>query len=603
MTLWRFSHASPLITSTRNMPKASASSAATPSLEPRRARAAWAAAGALAAITFLVYWPALRGKFLSWDDEIYILTNPMIQSVTLKNIASTFTSLHAFAWNPLTWISHMIDYAIWGTNPFGHHLTAVLLHCANSAILLLVLASATGALWRSAFVAALFALHPLHVESVAWISERKDVLSTLFWFLTMWAYLGYVRSPTKWRYFWVSLFLLLGLLSKPMLVSLPLALLLMDFWPLRRLNRAAIIEKIPWIAASAAVALLTVLAQQSWRADTALAAIPLATRLGNSVESAAIYIVQMFWPAKLSPFYPHPGFMGPPLVAWEVGFAGFGLAAISVAAWADRRRYPYILFGWLWYLLTLAPVIGIIQVGSHARADRYTYVPLVGIFISITWLAVDLLSNRVQPSSRANGRSVVPSSVLAILGAVIPAACVIRTEAQIPIWKDSMTLWKKIADDNPGHPRGAQGLGIELVRAGQYEEALKVFQNALVGNVTLDEDVLKHMGFAAHELGRKQEAVQYYLRAIKLAPADLFPRLGLARTQLELGNLKEAGAESLAVLAIQPDQWEAHEILAIACEREGRYPEALEHHRRILLQDPEYGDSLAAVARIRSHMK
>lgn len=555
----------------------------------------------LAVLTLVVFWPALSGEFLSLDDEVYVVNNEMVHALTLENFLETFTSFHALAWNPLTWISHMIDTAIWGLNPWGHHLSALLLHTLSTLLLFYLLDRATGRLWLSAMVAALFAIHPLHVESVAWISERKDVLSTFFMFAAIAAYLDFVRAPSPARYGLVTIALILGLLSKPMLVSLPFVLLLFDFWPLNRLSPRAVVEKLPWFALAFGVAIVTVLAQKPGEAETALADIPLLYRVGNAIQSTALYLGQMLWPAKLSPFYPHPALHGDPLVAWQVGLCLLALLLITAGCLVLWRSHPYLLFGWLWYLVTLAPVSGVIQIGSHGRADRYTYVPLAGIFIGLVWLAGGFAEGlRKRPWGGPFGRLAPTQIALGGAAALILIACAVRTRLQLPVWQDSMAVWSAIVRHYPDHPRGLQGLGMELNRAGRHEEALKALQGGLSGSAFVDAEVYRQMGLAAYRLGRRPEAANYYTRAAKLDPGDLISRVSLAILYFEMGNGPAAEAACKAVFALNPDDWEAHEVMAKLCENGGRYTEAIEHHRRILAQDPGYAESIAAIERLRA---
>ncbi len=336
----------------------------------------------LAAITFAVFGQTAGFGFVNYDDNDYVYDNPVVaRGLTLKGIVWAF-SCHASNWHPLTWLSHELDCQLYGLNPSGHHLTNVLLHTATVIALFLVLRQMTGALWRSAFVAAVFAIHPLRVESVAWVAERKDVLSGLFFMLTIGAYVRYARRPwSPARYGLVVLLFALGLMCKPMLVTLPVVLLLLDYWPLQREESrklsGLVLEKLPLLALSAASCVVTLLAQNGAIQSTELYSMPM--RYANALVSGMVYLGQMVWPAGLAVFYPYPH---NGLPAWEVALAGMLLAGLSAGAWGRRRKQPWLLVGWLWYLVMLLPVVGVIQVGGQAHADRYTYLPQIGIYVA-----------------------------------------------------------------------------------------------------------------------------------------------------------------------------------------------------------------------------
>ena len=408
---------------------------------PRKAALLAAIGLGLAAATLAAYAPALRGEFIdAYDDADYVFDNPRVKAgPTWAGVGWAFARSHAANWHPLTWISHMIDCGIWGLDSRGHHLSSLLLHALNSVLLLLALDRMTGRTWRAALVAALFALHPLHVESVAWISERKDLLSTLFWLLAILAWVRYARRPGAGRYATVVVLHLLALLSKPMPVTLPFTLLLLDFWPLGRLSLDSptlrrdasrlVAEKLPLLALSAASSAVTYLVQSAAGAVTFLESLPFPARVANAVVSYAKYLVLAAWPRELAPFYPYPEGGIPP---WEVAASALFLAAVTVAVLLAARTKPWLAFGWLWYVGTLVPVIGIVQVGLQSMADRYTYVPLVGIFVAVVWGAGDLARRwRVPPAFRS-------AAVLVLLLSLAVAA---RREAGT--WHDSVTLFSR----------------------------------------------------------------------------------------------------------------------------------------------------------------
>jgi hypothetical protein len=352
---------------------------------------------ALVAITLAVYLPVRQFGFVNFDDPDYVSANAHIaHGLTRAAVLWAFTTGYAANWHPLTWLSHMIDVQVFGVNAGPQHLVNLLLHVLNTLLLFGLLHRMTGARGRSAFVAALFAVHPLHVESVAWIAERKDVLSTLFWMLTMWAYVAYVRRPSWARYLGVAIAFALGLMAKPMLVTLPAVLLLLDVWPLGRTGvtrllrprRALVLEKLPLFALAAVSSVMTFLVQRRGGAVSTVDQYPWASRVANALVEYVVYLGRMCWPARLSIFYPY----SQSLPGWSVAGSLVLLVALSVAVFRAGGRRPYLVVGWLWYVVTLVPVIGLIQIGTQARADRYTYVPLIGIFIMAAWGLPDLLA-------------------------------------------------------------------------------------------------------------------------------------------------------------------------------------------------------------------
>ena len=388
----------------------------------------------LAAIIWAVFGQTLHFEFVNFDDDTYVYENPEVsQGLTFKGIIWAFTRFHSFNWHPLTWLSHMLDCQLYGSNPGGHHLTNILLHAVAAILLFLVLRQMTGALWRSAFVAAVFAVHPLHVESVAWVSERKDVLSGVFFMLTIGTYVRYARQPwSPAHYGLVALLFALGLMCKPMLVTLPILMLLLDYWPLNRFSNFTpqvffrlVAEKIPLFALAAVSCAVTIFAQTD--AIKSFDQISLPLRVGNALVSYAIYLKQMFWPSNLAVLYPFPSHGE---VIWKMILASIVLFSISASVFVLRKTRPYLLVGWLWYLVMLVPVIGIFQVGTQAHADRYTYLPQIGLYLLLTWTAVDLCAGwRFR-------RVVLGGSSTVILVALIFCA-----RAQASYWQNSESLW------------------------------------------------------------------------------------------------------------------------------------------------------------------
>jgi tetratricopeptide (TPR) repeat protein len=500
----------------------------------------------LAGLTVLVYCPCFDHPFIKLDDQDYVTQNAHVQAgLTAEGVRWAFTTFACGNWHPLTWLSLQLDATLFGgRNAGGFHLTNVLLHAASAALLFLVLARMTGAVWRPALVAALFALHPLHVESVAWVAERKDVLSTLFWVLTLAAYLAYVRRPGVGRYLLVALALGLGLLAKPMLVTLPFVLLLLDYWPLRRWPPAVpfhrlLLEKVPLLALVLASCVLTAVAQSRFQAVRSFASYPLDVRVANALLAYVSYLGKALWPAHLAVYYPHPGAAVP--VVQVVG-AGLLLAALTALALALGRRRPYLAVGWLWYLGTLVPVIGLVQVGDQALADRYTYVPLIGLFLMLTWGAADLVEVLNLSGLWAAGAA-----------AVVLAACVALTWTQLGYWKSDLDLW---------------------------EHALAVTGPNLMAHC--------HLAECLHERGKIEAARKEYERAVAVAPGRAEPHNALGNELRDLGRSEEAAAEYRTALRLDPGLVTAHYNLGLVLDDLGRQDEAVAEFRQALALDPGF---------------
>lgn len=462
---------------------------------------------ALVVAVLAVYSRAARDSFVDYDDPVYVTANPHVRAgPTAETLAWALTTGSHANWQPLTWISHAVDWRLFGEKPGRHHMVSVAFHAADAALLLLALFLMTGALWRSAAVAALFALHPLHVESVVWISERKDVLSTFFLMLVLVTYAFHARRPRRATRFLVPVLMALGLAAKPMLVTLPFVLLLLDAWPLRRYDvarglppRSLVVEKIPLFALSAASSVITWTVQQRGGAMTSSEVLPFAARLANALVSYVTYLGRMVWPTKLGVLYPID-FSIPP---WKELAAIAILAALTGAAVAARRRAPYLLTGWLWYLGTLVPVIGLVQVGVQSSADRYTYVPAIGIFLAVAWGLADLF-----------GRASVGKAALATVAALALAACSIQTWRQIGYWKDSIALFTHTLEVTSGNYVIENNLGGALLRAGRTDEAIAHFEAAR--RIRPDyASALSNLGLARQNQGRLGEAIALYRQALK----------------------------------------------------------------------------------------
>jgi protein O-mannosyl-transferase len=499
--------------------------------------------------TFAAYAQVRHFDFVNYDDPDYTTANVHVRSgLTAQGFAWALTSRDAANWFPATWISHMLDAQFFGLESGWHHLHNVLLHALAAILLFMFLGRATGSRWRSALVAFLFALHPLHVESVAWVAERKDVLSACFWFLTLWAYVRYTERPGWRRYLAVAASLCLGLMAKPMVVTLPVVLLLLDFWPLARLRqqgRKAIWEKLPLLGLSAAAAIITLLVQEH---AGAVKSLPLATRLANATLSSAFYILDTFWPSRLAVFYPYPrSFAFLPLLA-----AGVLLAAVTAVAILLRRCAPYLLTGWGWFAITLLPVIGLIQVGGQARADRYMYIPMVGLLIMLVWGAAQLLEK---------WRAVALAVPLA---AAVCLACAVLTWIQAGYWRNSETLFRHALEVTDDNSVAYHNLGNTLMASpGHLPEALLYLETA----VRIDPDsppAHTDLGIALARSGRLPEAIAEFQAAILLAPDAPIPHNDLGSALTEAGRLPEAIDEFQTALRLDPNYDEARRNLAAA---------------------------------------
>lgn len=476
-----------------------------------------------------MYAPVRNHEFVNIDDPQYVFENAAVrEGLSARSVRWALTTGHAGNWHPLTWISHMIDVEVFGLDAGAHHLVNVAFHAANTLLLFFVLFRRTGAAGPAALVAGLFGLHPLRVESVAWIAERKDVLSTFFWLLAMMAYARYVERPSLARYGAVAASFACGLMSKPSVVTLPLALLLLDFWPLGRTGLwRCVREKLPLLALSAAAGAITLIVQSTAGAVQSLEAVPAAMRAANMGLAYARYLALMVWPLSLAPLYPYD--LSPP--AWSVVSAWLLVLALSALALRARRRAPYVAFGWAWYVVTLLPMIGIIQVGSQPIADRYTYVPLIGIFVAMAWGARDLAA-RVALSGRAP----------AVAAAVVLLALAALAWRQVHYWHDSVTLWTRAVEVH-GNYRARAHLGQALGLRGRWHEALPVLEDAVRLNPDF-ADSQHHLGFTYDELGDRDRAIDRYRAAVRLRPGypEAHGNLGIALAE---GGEVEAGVRHL----------------------------------------------------------
>jgi Flp pilus assembly protein TadD len=544
-----------------------------------------------------LFWQVQNHGFVNFDDDLYVTANPRVQAgLTVDGIVWAFTTTHASNWHPLTWLSHMVDCHLFGLNPGAHHFTNLLLHVANTLLLFLVFHRMTRAVWNSACVAALFALHPLHVESVAWVAERKDLLSTFFWLLTMGLYLRYVKRPRYTRYLLVFLSFSLGLMAKPMLVTLPFVLLLLDYWPLGRLefvpsslttqsapgkstvfwSRRSLIlrlvlEKIPLLGLATVSSLVTFLVQRSGGALESLNTIPLNVRLANAFVTYVRYMEKTIWPHDLAVFYPHPGRSLP---MWEVAGAVLLLLSITVLVLRTVRSHPYLTTGWLWYLGTLVPVIGIVQVGSQALADRYTYVPLIGLFIVMAWGLPDMLAR--WPHRRA---------ALATLTAGFLVALMIYSLLQVGYWQNSSTLFRHTLDVTTNNWLAHNNLGLALASDGDSAGALAQYRQSLRIHPK-HAQAHNNLGIALAQHKSPREAVIHFETALHLKPdfADAHYNLGLLL--MNNGELDDAIFHYQQAMQSEPDDPQIYNNMANALLRRGDVCGAISHYREALRLEP-----------------
>jgi protein O-mannosyl-transferase len=535
----------------------------------------------LALTTLLVYLPVTRDGFLNYDDDDYITNNQAVQKgLTFAGIKWAFTGAHAGNWHPVTWLSHMLDCELFGLNPGAHHFVNVLFHAANAVLLFALLLRLTNGLWPSAFIAALFAWHPLHVESVAWIAERKDVLSTFFALLSLLSYAKFAKEKCR-RSFWFALiFFALGLMSKPMLVTLPLVMLLLDYWPLKRISSpstlkkqlAIAFEKWPFFLLTFISCIVTFFAQRSGNAISSLIMVPLHYRFYNVLAAYGRYLLNMVWPTDLAVIYPLSQDL-----SWMHAMAATSAAALLVISWIvwrGRRTHPYLPVGWLWYLGTLVPVIGIVQVGEQALADRYTYFPLIGIFIAVTFSICDL-AKRFQ----------IPQMVLAVAATLILAACLFLTENQLHYWQDGETLFIHSLAVTQDNEIARVNLGVVLEQKGKQTEAFTQYRAAekLAPNVYI---IHNNLGNLLDSQGKPEEALAEYQQAILINPGLPFLHNSLGGTLTELGRFNEAMAEFTNAMRLDPAYATPHVRLGDALLKQGHDVEAITQFNEALKLDP-----------------
>ena len=540
----------------------------------------------LAFATLVVFLPAGRFNFLNYDDNDYITDNAFVkQGVTWSGVRTAFTTFHASNWHPLTWLSHMADCMLFGLNPGAHHFVNVLLHAANVALLFGLLFRLTEKLWPAALIAALFAWHPLHVESVAWVSERKDVLSTFFALLTLLAYARFAKENSR-RAYWLALLLFaLGLLAKPMLVTLPFVLLLLDFWPLKRFSFAAfhlplLLEKIPFFILAAGSCIVTFLAQRNGEAVVSLAKVSLRYRLENAPVAVVDYLLKFFWPADLCAIYP----MQPAISAPEVALAVAVLLLVSLAAWRGRNARPYFLVGWLWFLGTLVPVIGLVQVGGAAMADRYTYIPSIGFFIAVVFLLDELGTSLRTPKVIATG-----------MASIILTGCVLALENQLSYWRDSETLFRRAIAVTRDNDIALVNLGVALDAQYRLAEAVSVYRQAeQIGQGRYQ--LHNNLGNILSLLGRHAESLAEYQEAVRLRPTSAFLHNALGSQFTALGRFAEALKEFAEASRLDPLYAQPYVETAKVFFLQGHDDDAVNELRAALRVEPNNFQILATTA-------
>ncbi len=568
----------------------------------------------LIGLSLAVFSQTIRYNFVNFDDDRYVYNAPAIQAgLTLKGIVAAFTSQHARNWHPLTTLSHMLDCQLYGLNAGGHHATNILLHTVAALLLFRLLRQMTGALWKSAIVAALFAVHPLHVESVAWVSERKDVLSAVFFFLMLDAYVRYARAASIRRYVVVTALFMAGLMSKPMLVTAPIVLLGLDYWPLRRFDQIAptrgrakirqsasrrriiqrlFLEKIPLLILSAGAGIVTFALQK--RAAGAITPLPFLWRAENAVMSYVIYAWKTLWPTRLAVFYPHPN---DTLATWQVVLAIAFVLAITCATIVFRDERPYLFTGWFWYLVMLVPVIGFVQVGEQGHADRYTYLPSIGLFLIAVWAAGDVAAMGQVRLWRG----------MAITGSIVMVTALASAAfTQTSYWRNSETLWTHAlavtADNDVAH----NNLGYLCVDRGELNKAMSHFEAASkIRSGKSDPHynlgtafVEMNLGDALARQGQPDEAMAHFEQAIKLQPDYAEAYYNRGNVLYAKGRIDEAITDFEKTLQLQPNHADAHTGLGNALLRRGALKEAIVHYNEAMAlapQDPHCHSNLSWV--------
>jgi len=525
-----------------------------------------------------VYGPVHQYEFVNYDDNIYVIDNINVcRGLTWKNVWWALTATEAGFWHPLTWMSLMGDHELYLMNAGGYHGTNVILHAISATLLFFVFYRMTGGIWQSGLVAALFALHPLNVEPVAWIASRKDVLSTLFWMLTLWLYFKYTEKPGYVRYFLVLTAFIMGLMSKPMVVTLPFALLLIDYWPLGRFRKIPfsrlVIEKAPLIILAFIVAIVTFITEQEMGALISVESFPLDVRIFNAAKSYTAYIAKTLYPMNLTVFYPHPGYWS----LWQVLVSFAFLLTVSFTVIKLRRSFPYLFVGWFWYLGSLIPVIGLIQIGSHSMADRYAYVPLIGLFIMLGWGVADLAKKW-----RFNACILSVAAVMVIIFMASTATMQVRH------WENSITLFKHSISVTAENPIAFYNLGIAYRQKGDLTAAIENFKKAAQLSPDLAH-IQNNLGVALIEKGDFPNALNAFGKVIELQPGHAGAHNNIAMILYRQNKFEAAREHFLAAVKLRPDYANAHYHLALILGQQGLKEDALNHYRQAIQINPAYG--------------
>jgi Flp pilus assembly protein TadD len=552
----------------------------------------------LSLLTLGTLWPVVRGEFVAFDDPVYILQNPQVMAgLTWSGIGWALTSGYAANWHPLTWLSHMADVSLFGRNPAGHHATNLLLHTVATLLVFLVFRGLTGRVERSGWVAALFAIHPAHVESVAWVAERKDVLSAVFWFAAIGAYAAWTRKGGARRYALVALLFAGGLMSKPMVVTLPVVLLLLDYWPLARFTpddrvvrtakeifKNRIVEKLPLFAMSAVSACVTIVVQSAGGAVGSLEEFPLNVRIGNALVAYVHYLQTLVWPTQLAVFYPH----AKSFAVGTVAAATVLLGAMTIGAILLRRKAPFLIVGWSWFVVTLLPVIGLVQVGRQSAADRYTYIPFVGLFVMLAWGVPALL---------VRGRFARPALRVAAAASVL--ACAAGAASQVRLWKNSETLLSSAIQRTSNNDVALMNLSNYYNTLGKPAEALPLLED-LLRLRPRDHAVFVNIGHSLFLLGRLDEAARNFSAALQLDRTDSVALIDLARVRFLQGDVEESIRLYRAGIASDPGTPDPRKRLALALLMEGDATGAVRELERAVSRFPQDDEARAFLVAARA---
>lgn len=556
----------------------------------------------LGALTLAAFLPVLGNGFVNYDDTAYVTENPQVLAgLTPAGVAWAFREAHFANWHPLTWLSHMLDVQVFGLQAGGHHLTSLLLHVANTILLFLLLRRMTARTWPSAVVAALFALHPLHVESVAWVSDRKDVLGTFFALICLWAYVRYTEArknqngPGRVSIFYIAalVFFTLGLMSKAVVVTVAGVMLLVDYWPLQRLRldseglklkhlASLCLEKIPFVVLGIIGTALAILFLKRWGATGDAPNVWMGERLARMVASYQHYLGEMFWPTGLIIPFLRPT-QWPP---WLIPAAATTVIGLTLLALWLGRRCPYLPVGWFWFIGTLVPVVGTVPVGAHLFADRYTYFPLIGLFIAVVWSASEI-------SAGWRNRTAMLASVT---GALL-LACMVATNAQVRHWRDSEQLYRHTLAVMPGNYMAHNGLGLHLVTQHRLDEAIAEYRAAL-GINPLYDDAYSNLGRALAEQGRYPEAAESLEAALRIRPNDIKTLNNFGNVLILQGKFAEAAQQFGEVLRLQPNHFNAHNNLAVCSKKLGRTDQAIAEYREALRLQPAFLEAMNNLASI-----